>query len=204
LRTGVLRTGLLRAAAPHPAVAPVASLCAGSRLTAVLGMAAALFCCIAVASAAQAAEPPAPSSGARIEARSAELLAVGTVQGNRMVIHLSRIADNAPVRDASVTVVLRGTPHPAVAEADGGYSVTTPDLELPGPAAAEFQVVSGDKRQDLAGTLQIADRAGPSEEKGKGGARQFGWWILNFAVCIGFLMLWSRRKKRDDEEESAP
>jgi hypothetical protein len=165
--------------------------------------AAALFCCIAVAtSAAQAAEPPAPSSGARIEARSAELLAVGTVKNDRMVIHLSRIADNAPVHDASLTLVLRGTPHPAVAETDGSYSVTTPDLELPGPAAAEFQVVSGDKRQDLAGTLQIADRAAPSEDKG--GARQFGWWILNFAVCIGFLMLWSRRKKRDGDEESAP
>ena len=38
----------------------------------------------------------------RIEARSADLLAVGTVQGDRMTIHLSRILDNAPVRDAVV------------------------------------------------------------------------------------------------------
>jgi hypothetical protein len=172
--------------------------------TAVLGRAAtALLWCVAIAaSGSHAAEPaPAPSSGARIEARSAELLAVGTVHGERMVIHVSRIADNAPVRDAVVTVLLRGTPHPAVAEADGSYSIQTPDLELPGAAAIEFQITSGATRQDLSGTLQMADRAAP---RGEGGTRQLGWWILNFAVCIGFLMLWSRRKKRDGDEERTP
>ena len=34
----------------------------------------------------------------RVEARSADLLAVGTVQGDRMTVHLSRIVDNAPMR----------------------------------------------------------------------------------------------------------
>ena len=31
-----------------------------------------------------------------------------------------------------------------------------------------------------------------------GGARQWGWWILNFAVCGAFLWLFSRRKKSED------
>ena len=172
--------------------------------SAIVCAAAALLWCAALgASGSRASEPsPAPSSGARVEARSAELLAVGTVHGEHMLIHLSRIADNAPVRDAAVTVVLRGTAHPAVAEADGSYSIQTPDLELPGAAAVEFQIASGSARQDLTGTLQGAEGSAPSGDKG--GTRQLGWWILNFAVCIGFLMLWSRRKKRDGDEEKAP
>jgi len=143
---------------------------------------------------ARAAEPPDAGSvqPARIEARSADLLAVGTVRGGRMTIHLSRVIDNAPVPNAMVTVVLRGTAHPATAEADGSYSLETPDLSLPGPAAVQFKIVQGAVSQDLAGILHSADAAGPAEDKN--GARQLGWWVLNFTVCIGILWLWRRRK----------
>jgi hypothetical protein len=41
--------------------------------------------------------------------------------------------------------------------------------------------------------LQIPSAAGPPEDKNT--ARQLGWWVLNFAVCIGFLWLVSRRRK---------
>ncbi|MGH9561527.1 MAG: hypothetical protein ACRD3S_08735, partial [Terracidiphilus sp.] len=81
--------------------------------------------------AAKAAESGAP---ARIEARSADLLAVGLVHGDRMAIHLSRVIDNAPVRDAAVTVVLRGASHPTTAQSDGSYTLQTKDLALPGAA----------------------------------------------------------------------
>jgi len=95
-------------------------------------------------SLAGAQTPSLPS--ARVEARSPDLLAVGTVQGDRMAVHLSRILDNAPVGNAGLAVMLRGTTHPAVAEADGSYSIQTPDLQLPGPASIEFLVTVGDKR----------------------------------------------------------
>jgi hypothetical protein len=153
--------------------------------------------------AASARAEVAPASGARVEARSAELLAVGTVHGAHMVIHVSRISDNGPVRDASVTVVLRGTSHPAVAEADGSYAIDTPDLEIPGAAAIEFQVGSGSARRDLLGTLEVGGPSAPNGDKG-GSSRQLGWWILNFGVCFGFLFLWSRRKKRRDAEDESP
>ena len=133
---------------------------------------------------------PAP---ARIEARSAELLAVGLVHGDRMSIHLSRLIDNAPVRGAAVTVVLRGASHPATAEADGSFTLQTPDLTLPGAAAVEFQVTQAEAHETLKGTLQVAAAAGHSEDKNS--ARQLWWWVLNFAVCIGFLWLISRRRK---------
>jgi hypothetical protein len=144
--------------------------------------------------AVQAAPAPAVDSvqPARIEARSADLLAVGTVRGGRMTIHVSRVIDNAPVPNAAVTVVLRGTAHPATAEADGSYSLETPDLSLPGPAAVQFKIVQGAVSQDLAGTLHSTDATGPAEDKN--GPRQLGWWVLNFAVCIGVLWLWRRRK----------
>jgi hypothetical protein len=145
----------------------------------------------AVVAAAAVAEPPAPP---RIEARSSDLLAVGTVHGDRMTIHLSRILDNAPVRDAMVTVVLRGAAHSTTAEVDGSYTLLTPDLTLPGAASVQLQVAFDGSREELKGTLQIG--AGGDKTGEKNGARQLWWWVLNFAVCIGFLVLWSRRRKR--------
>jgi len=175
------------------------------------------LCLIALAAAstwvqparfAQSAEsdPPAPAAAAdtaaaRVEARSAELLAVGTVRGEHMTIHLSRLDDNAPVRDAQVALMLRGATHPATALADGGYAVATPDLALPGTAAVRIEVTAGGKGQVLEGTLQPA--TAPETTADKGSSRQLGWWVLNFAVCIGFLWLWQRRK-RDDPDEQAP
>jgi hypothetical protein len=155
--------------------------------------------------AAQPAPPSAPSapSGpatARVEARSAHLLAVGTVHGERMTIHLSRLEDNAPVSDAEVVLVLRGATHPATALTDGGYAVDTPDIALPGAAAVRIQVTSSGTRQDLEGTLQPTATPEPAEDKG--GSRQLGWWVLNFAVCIGFLWLWQRRKRNDPDEQA--
>lgn len=144
-------------------------------------------------SLAGAQTPSLPS--ARVEARSPDLLAVGTVQGDRMAVHLSRILDNAPVGNAGLAVMLRGTTHPAVAEADGSYSIQTPDLKLPGPASIEFLVTVGDKREELKGTLAAAGADPPGD---KNSSRQLGWWVLNFAVCIGFLWLWSRRKSSAD------
>jgi hypothetical protein len=162
-----------------------------------------LFIASAASQPAPPTAAPAPAAAAptaRVEARSAHLLAVGTVQGERMTIHLSRLEDNAPVRDAEVVLALRGATHPATALADGGYAVETPDLALPGPAAVRIQVTSGGTRQDLDGTLQPTATAEPVEDKG--GSRQLGWWVLNFAVCIGFLWLWQRRKRNAPDEEA--
>jgi hypothetical protein len=146
---------------------------------------------LAAAAAAAVADPPPPP---RVEARSSDLLAVGTVHGDRMTIHLSRILDNAPVRDAMVTVALRGAAHSTAAEVDGSYTLQTPDLTLPGAASVQIQVAFGGTREELKGTLQIGEVGDKTGEKN--GTRQLWWWVLNFAVCIGFLMLWSRRRKR--------
>jgi len=103
------------------------------------------FALLAARPACYADEPAAP----RIEARSANLLAVGIVHGDRMSIHLSRLIDNAPVRDAVLTVLLRGIVHPTVAEADGSYTLQTKDLDLPGAASVEFQVTQGTAREEI-------------------------------------------------------
>jgi hypothetical protein len=128
----------------------------------------------------------------RIEARSNDLLAVGLVHGDKMILHLSRTIDNSPVRDAHVTVILRGAGHPATAETDGSYSLQAPDLTLPGAAAVEFQITEGQSSESLKGTLDVAGAASKPEDSNN--ARQLWWWVLNFAVCIGFLWLFSRRK----------
>jgi membrane fusion protein, heavy metal efflux system len=152
---------------------------------------------IAAAScAAASAESPAPAP-ARVEARSADFVAVGLVHGDRMTIRLSRVIDNAPVRDAAVTVTLRGVAHPTTAEADGSFTLQTKDLAIPGAAAVDFQVAQAAGGETLKGTLEVAAGAGSSNDKNS--ARQMWWWVLNFAVCIGFLWLISRRRKSAQE-----
>ena len=94
----------------------------------------------------------------RVEARSADLLAVGVVRDDKMIIHISRLIDNAPVRDAAVTVVLRGTAHPTTAETDGSYSLQTKDLALPGAAAVEFRVDRG-AAKEASRARWISDRS---------------------------------------------
>jgi len=147
-------------------------------------------CALLAAMPGRAADEPAAT---RVEARSENLLAVGIVHADRMSIHVTQLIDNAPVRDAVLTVLLRGMAHPTVAEADGSYTLQTNDLRLAGPASLEFQITQGTTRHDLKGTLLVADGGAKSDDKN--GARQVWWWVLNFAVCIGFLMLISRRRK---------
>jgi hypothetical protein len=156
----------------------------------------------AIAGVAYEARAAAPATApARIEARSADLLAVGVLQGDTMTIHISRLLDNAPVRDAVVAVAFRGGSYPTVAKVDGGYSFQARELALPGATAMEFHVTSGDVEEKLAGTLQIAGGDG-SGGGASGSVRQLGWWVLNFAVCGAFLWLWARRRKPADPEES--
>lgn len=134
-----------------------------------------------------------PGAAARVEARSGDLLAVGLVQGDSMSVRVSRLLDNAPVKDAAITVVLRGAAHRATAETDGSYSIQTKDLMLPGAAAVDIQVSRGAAVESLKGTLDLADSAGGSDERNS--SRQIWWWVLNFAVCGAAFWLFSRRRK---------
>jgi hypothetical protein len=136
---------------------------------------------------------------ARVEARSNDLLAVGVVHDDKMSIHISRLADNAPVRDAAVTVVLRGMVHPTTAESDGSYSLQTKDLALPGAAAVDFKVGQGAATESLKGTLDIGAVSGQSDDRNN--SRQLWWWVLNFAVCGAAVWLFSRRRKAGKKQE---
>jgi hypothetical protein len=144
----------------------------------------------------------AQTAAIRIEARSADFLAVGLLRGDRMSIRLSRVSDNAPVPDAALTVLLRGVVHPTVAQADGSYALETQDLTIPGQAAMEFQVAQGPVHESLPAGIEVAQSNLKTPDAN--GARQLGWWVLNFAVCIGFLMLLSRRRKTAAARDEAP
>lgn len=142
----------------------------------------------------------APTSS-RVEARSNDLLAVGVVHDDKMIIHISRVADNAPVRDAVVTVVLRGTVHPTTAESDGSYSLQTKDLALPGTATVDFHVDRGGAKDSFKGTLNVGARDGPLDDKNN--SRQLWWWVLNFAVCGAAVWLFTRRRKAAAKDPSS-
>jgi len=153
--------------------------------------------CAAVLAAACFTAAAAQAQAVRVEAHSATFLAVGVVHDDRMSIHLSRVLDNTPVRDATLTVAMRGESHAATAETDGSYSFESKDLKLPGTAAIVFQVAEGDLHERLDGALQTAGAADKPE--GKNNARQLWWWVLNFTVCIGVLVLYSRRRKAAED-----
>ena len=136
----------------------------------------------------------------RVEARSHDLLAVGVVHDDKMIIHLSRLADNAPVRDAVVSVVLRGSVHPTTAETDGSYTLQSKDLALPGAAAVDFQIGDGAAKESLKGTLDIGSQPGVLDDKNS--SRQLWWWVLNFAVCGAAVWLFSRRRKAAKDQET--
>ncbi len=138
-----------------------------------------------------ATEAPAP---ARVEAKSKTFVAVGLLQGERMVIHLSRVIDNAPVHDAAVRINMRALDLPAVAQTDGSYEARSAEFKADGPAVVAFIVKQGELTEKLVGTLELP-AAAKSSLTGNGQVRQFLWWILNFGVCIGFLVLYSRRRK---------
>ena len=166
------------------------------RIFTAVALAAVTLAASALAAGADPATDPAANaagSTTRVEAHSSDLLAVGLVQGGRMSIRLSRVLDNAPVHDAVVAVVLRGVGYPTVAESDGSYTLNAKDLTLPGEAAVEFRVTQQQQHEDLKGVLNVAAAAAPPQAAGS--ARQMWWWALNFGVCIGFLVLFSRRRK---------
>jgi hypothetical protein len=140
------------------------------------------------------------AASSRVEASSKDLRAVGVVNDDKMIIHISRLTDNAPLRNAVVTVLLRGTVHPTTAEADGSYSLQTTDLALPGAAAVDIQVGQGATKDSLKGTLDIGSQPGSLEDKNS--SRQLWWWVLNFAVCGAAVWLFSRRRKAAKDQES--
>lgn len=155
------------------------------------------FALIACAGVAFAADAP---TIARVEAHSNDLLAVGVVHGDNMIIHISRPADNAPVRDAVVTVVLRGTVHPTTAESDGSYSLQSKDLALPGTATVDFQVDRAGAKESFRGSLNVGAQDGPLDDRNN--SRQLWWWVLNFAVCGAAVWLFTRRRKAAAKDPS--
>jgi hypothetical protein len=131
---------------------------------------------------------------ARVEAKSKTFMAVGLLEGDRLTIHLSRVIDNAPVHDAAVRINIRALDLPAVAQTNGSYEARSAEFKADGPAVVAFVVKQGEVTEKLVGTLEVPPAA-KSTLTDNGQVRQLLWWVLNFAVCIGFLVLYSRRRK---------
>jgi hypothetical protein len=163
------------------------------RLTAAFGTAVLMLGCSLLGCALIAAGAAAGPAAQRIEARSANYLLVAVVTGETMQIHVSRVTDNAPVRDAQLAIVLRGASHAATAAVDGGYTLESKDLALPGAATIDFQVSVGSVGEGLHAVLQAPAKS--AQDESAANWRNYGWWVLNFSVCIGFLLLISRRRK---------
>lgn len=168
----------------HCRHAPAAAKSTTAKRVALLGTA-----LLTITAMVQAAAAP-----ARVEAKSKNFMAVGLLEGERMMIRLSRAIDNAPVHDAAVRVNMRALDLPAVAQTDGSYEVRSKEFKADGPAVIAFVVKRGALTEKLVGTLEVPAAAKNTLSE-NGQVRQLLWWVLNFGVCIGFLVLYSRRRK---------
>ena len=143
-----------------------------------------------------AAVPAAPptSQAARVEAVSEQFELVGSLQGDKLVVHLDRFATNEPVVGAKIDV--EGGPLKAAtaAEQDGVYAVPAAALTKPGTYPLVFTVQAGETADLLTGDLIVAGEAPVANSSAWPTSR----WItasLAAAVIAGAgVFAWRRRR----------
>lgn len=146
----------------------------GSCLGAIAGLIAALLL-IPLAPKVQAHEghdhgPPEATAGTiapRVAARSETFQLVGILRGERLIVYLDRAATNEPVTAADIAVTIGDTVDPVNAEwdAEGTYTLASPQFKTAGPIDLVFSI-TGDAGEDLlAGTLTV-----PGETAAPGGS----------------------------------
>ena len=100
----------------------------------------------------------------RAAAQSEVFQVVAVLDKTNLVISLDRVATNAPVRDAKVSVMIVATEMPAALRADGVYVLPAPDLAKPGRHELVFSIVSGAERDLLITALDVPE---PPPAEGK-------------------------------------
>ncbi len=97
----------------------------------------------------------------RVTAQSETYELVGVAQGQRLTIYLDRFADNVPVTDAGLQVMIGDETVPAERNADGTYGITSPRLAASGTLELTFAITAKDGDDLLIGTLQLPERPAP-------------------------------------------
>ena len=104
----------------------------------------------------QATPVDATAQPLRVEAVSELFELVGSLEGDKLVIHLDRFVTNEPVTGATISV--EGGPLKATAavEREGVYTVSAPGLAAPGTHPLIFTVQAGQISDLLTGDLVVA------------------------------------------------
>ena len=97
----------------------------------------------------------------RVSAQSGTYELVGILQGERLTIYLDRFADNAPVTDANMEVLVGDETVTAERRPDGTYAVGSQRFAGSGTVELAFAVTGKDGDDLLTGTLALPDRAPP-------------------------------------------
>lgn len=140
----------------------------------------------------EAISAPAATSG-RLALRAGEMELVAAAAGHDLTIWLDQWADNAPVTNARVNVMVNGRAVEARA-IDGAYTLDAPTLDEPGAHRLSFAISRGDEDRTVAGTLQVA--AAPAAETGGGAPwRTLLLVLLGFGVAVAAFVLWRARRR---------
>lgn len=145
----------------------------------------------------KAAPVAATAQTLRVEAVSELFELVGSLEGDRLVIHLDRFATNEPVTGATISVEggpLKATP---AVERQGVYSVPAAGLAAPGTHPLVFTVQAGQANDLLTGDLVVA---GASATAAASSEHSPPWIVpLAIALVVAFLLAagafaWRRRR----------
>ncbi len=104
------------------------------------------------------------SSLNRATATSEAYQAVAVYQRDGLVITLDRLANNEPVRGATVSVMIGSVTIPATARPDGTYGLTAPDLGKPSRHELVISILDGKTTDLLITALDVPE---PQKTQGK-------------------------------------
>ena len=145
----------------------------------------------------KAAPVPATAQLLRVEAVSELFELVGSLESDKLVIHLDRFTTNEPVTGATISV--EGGPLKATAavEREGVYTLPAAGLAAPGTHPLVFTVQAGQTSDLLTGDLVVAGASATAVSSGDHGPS----WHVPVAVALAAALLlaagalaWRRRR----------
>ena len=155
-----------------------------------------------VGEARSAAPTPAPTPIPVAHSALLTLDATPTDQG--LALHIKHAGNQIPIDGRDVTVSVDGKNVPVTAEPEGTFLLASKDLDDgDGPRQFDITVAHDGIREILTGKITLP-KTGSSLDL-LSSHKQMAWWILNIAIVLVAVTMFSRRSakpaKDTDEDE---
>lgn len=140
-------------------------------------------------------EAPAMSSGPakpRFTAVSEAFELVGVVNGKKIALYLDHVADNSPVKDATLELELGGLKVPVRAHGEGEFEATMAAVLPPGEISVTATVLAGAVNDLLAGDLDVHADTHAEPAHAMPWKTYTAWTAAGLALLATMAFLWRR------------